>query len=42
VVEMSPEDFDAWVNVARDSSYKKFAETVPGGNELIRKALEAE
>jgi TRAP-type C4-dicarboxylate transport system substrate-binding protein len=42
VVEMSPEDFDAWVNIARDSSYKKFAETVPGGNELIRKALEAE
>lgn len=42
VVEMSSGDFDAWVAVATDSSYKKFAETVPGGDELIRKALEAE
>lgn len=42
VVEMSPEDFDAWITVAQESSYKKFAEEVPGGDELIRKALEAE
>ena len=39
VVEMSQEDYDAWLAVAKDSSYKVFSEEVPGGAELIDKAL---
>lgn len=39
VVEMSKEDFDAWLAVAKESSYKKFAEEVPGGDKLIEQAL---
>jgi TRAP-type C4-dicarboxylate transport system substrate-binding protein len=39
VVEMSKADFDAWVKVAKESSYKKFAEEVPGGDKLIEEAL---
>jgi TRAP-type C4-dicarboxylate transport system substrate-binding protein len=40
VTEMSKADFDAWLAVAKASSYKNFAETVKGGDELIKKALE--
>jgi TRAP-type C4-dicarboxylate transport system substrate-binding protein len=40
VTEMSKADFDAWLAVAKTSSYKNFAENVKGGDELIRKALE--
>jgi hypothetical protein len=36
---MSKEDFDAWLAVAKESSYKKFAEDVPGGDKLIEQAL---
>ncbi|WP_230534104.1 TRAP transporter substrate-binding protein [Microvirga roseola] len=39
VVEMSPEDYQAWLNVAKESSYKNFAEKVKGGQDLIDKAL---
>jgi TRAP-type transport system periplasmic protein len=39
VVEMSKEDYDAWLSVAKESSYKKFAEEVPGGDKLIEEAL---
>ena len=39
VVEMSKADFDAWIEVARESSYKKFAEEVPGGDKLLEEAL---
>lgn len=39
VVEMSKGDFDAWLGVAKESSYKKFAEEVPGGDKLIEQAL---
>lgn len=39
VVEMSPADYEAWLNVAKESSYKAFAEKVKGGQELIDKAL---
>jgi TRAP-type C4-dicarboxylate transport system substrate-binding protein len=42
VTEMSRADFDAWLVVARASSYKNFAEKVKGGDELIRKALAVE
>lgn len=41
VVEMSKEDYDAWLKVAEESSYKQFAD-VPGGSELIEKALAVE
>ncbi|NYT59296.1 TRAP transporter substrate-binding protein DctP [Alcaligenaceae bacterium] len=39
VVSMSPEDFNAWMEVAKASSYKNFAEKVKGGDELLNKAL---
>ena len=39
VVEMSKDDYDAWLAVAKKTSYKVFAEKVPGGKELIEKAL---
>lgn len=39
VVEMSKSDYDAWLAIAKESAYKKFAERVPGGAELIDKAL---
>jgi TRAP-type transport system periplasmic protein len=42
VVEMSGEDYDAWLSKAKESSYKTFAEDVPGGRELIDKALAVE
>jgi len=44
-VEVQPMDesqFQAWLDVARDSSYKVFAEEVPGGDQLIDKALAVE
>jgi TRAP-type transport system periplasmic protein len=36
---MDEEQFNEWLEVARRSSYKHFAEQVPGGEELIEKAL---
>jgi len=42
VVEMSKADYDAWLAIAKESSYKEFAEQVPGGEELIKKALAVE
>lgn len=42
VIEMSPEDYDAWLAIAEDSSYKNFAENVPGGAELIQLGLDVE
>ena len=39
VAEMSKDDTDAWLAVAKQSSYKKFAEDVKGGEELIEEAL---
>ncbi|MCC2112039.1 MAG: TRAP transporter substrate-binding protein DctP [Hyphomicrobiales bacterium] len=42
VVEMSKDDYDAWLAIAKESSYKKFAEEVPGGKELIDAALAVE
>ncbi len=42
VIEMSSEDFDAWLKVAQESSYKNFSEKVKGGDELIKKALAVE
>ncbi|WP_099867419.1 TRAP transporter substrate-binding protein [Pararhizobium haloflavum] len=42
VVEMSKEDYDAWLEVAQESAYKTFAENVENGQELIDKALAVE
>ena len=42
VVKMSAEDADAWRAIAQETSYKIFAEEVPGGKELIEKALAVE
>lgn len=42
VVTMSQEDYDAWLELAQESSYKTFAEEVPNGQELIDAALEVE
>jgi TRAP-type C4-dicarboxylate transport system substrate-binding protein len=39
VVEMSKADYDAWLELDKQSSYKEFAEKVPGGDKLIEKAL---
>lgn len=39
VVEMSKEDYDAWLELAKQSSYKNFAARVAGGDKLIEKAL---
>lgn len=42
VATMTQEDFDAWMQVAQESSYKNFAEKVKGGDELLKKALAVE
>jgi len=39
VVNMTKEQYDAWLDVAKQSSYKKFEENVEGGAELIEMAL---
>lgn len=39
VVEMSPPDYDAWLAIAKETSYKNFAANVEGGAALIEKAL---
>ncbi|ABM05356.1 TRAP dicarboxylate transporter- DctP subunit [Psychromonas ingrahamii 37] len=36
---MTPEDFDEWKNLARETSYKKFLESYPEGEELLDMAL---
>ena len=42
VAEMGKADFDAWLALARESAYRHFADEVPGGAELIDKALAVE
>jgi TRAP-type C4-dicarboxylate transport system substrate-binding protein len=42
VANMSEEQFNTWLDLARDSSYRIFAEEVPGGDQLIEKALAVE
>jgi len=41
IAEMSAEDYDKWLAIAKETSYKEFA-TVEGGQELIDKALAVE
>ena len=42
VVQMSPEDYQAWLSIAQESAYKTFAENVPNGQALIDAALAVE
>jgi TRAP-type C4-dicarboxylate transport system substrate-binding protein len=42
VTAMSQEQFNTWLDLAQESSYKIFAEEVPGGEQLIEKALAVE
>jgi TRAP-type C4-dicarboxylate transport system substrate-binding protein len=39
IANMSKADYDAWLAVAKESSYKIFSEKVPGGDKLIEEAL---
>src|SRR5229473_8045417 len=39
VVTMTPEEYEAWLDVARKSSYAEFAAEVPDGKKLIDEAL---
>jgi TRAP-type C4-dicarboxylate transport system substrate-binding protein len=39
VVTLTPAEFDAWLEVARRSSYAEFAATVPDGKQLLDAAL---
>ena len=39
VVTLSDADYDAWIAVAKKSSYTKFAQEVPNGQKLIDEAL---
>src|SRR3954449_6864499 len=39
VVTLTPTEYDAWVKIAQDSSYKQFASEVPDGKKLIDEAL---
>ena len=39
VITLTPAEYDAWVKVARDSSYAEFAKEVPDGKQLIDDAL---
>src|SRR6056300_1395125 len=36
---MSESDYNAWIDIAKKTSYKNFAEKVPGGQKLIDQAL---
>jgi len=42
VTAMDQDQFNAWLELAKGSSYKIFAEEVPGGDQLIEKALAVE
>lgn len=42
VVEMSADNYNAWLAIAKETSYKNFAEKVEGGQALIDKALAVE
>ncbi|WP_424967995.1 MULTISPECIES: TRAP transporter substrate-binding protein DctP [unclassified Dinoroseobacter] len=42
IAAMSQEDFDAWRSLAQETSYAKFIEDTPGGQELLDLALSVE
>ena len=39
VVELTRKEYDAWIRVAKESSYAQFAKEVPNGQTLIDEAL---
>ena len=39
VITLTPDEYDAWIKVAQESSYKQFASDVPDGKKLIDAAL---
>ncbi len=39
VVTLTPAEYDAWINVAKQSSYAEFAKEVPDGKQLVDDAL---
>ncbi|MCW5693898.1 MAG: TRAP transporter substrate-binding protein DctP [Pseudolabrys sp.] len=39
VVTLTPQEYDAWIKIAQQSSYKIFADEVPDGKKLIDEAL---
>ena len=39
VISLTPGQYDAWIEVAKQSSYKQFAKDVPDGQKLIDEAL---
>ena len=39
VATLTPEEYEAWIKVAQESSYKEFAAEVPDGKALIEQAL---
>ena len=39
VVTLDDADYDAWINLAKKSSYAEFAKNVPNGQKLIDEAL---
>jgi hypothetical protein len=39
VVTMTPAEYDAWIKVAQESSYKGFSSEVPDGKKLVDMAL---
>ncbi|MFN0264497.1 TRAP transporter substrate-binding protein DctP [Tepidamorphus sp. 3E244] len=42
IANMTQDEFNAWREIAKNSSYKNFAENVDGGQELLDKALAVE
>jgi TRAP-type C4-dicarboxylate transport system substrate-binding protein len=38
---MNQEEFNTWLNFAKETAWKNYAETVPGGQELLNLAVEA-
>lgn len=42
IAKMSPEDFNAWREIAKKTSYKKFVESIPDGQKLLDAALSVE
>ncbi len=42
IAKMTPEDFEAWLTVAKETSLKKFVNEVEGGQELLDMALSVE
>ena len=42
VVEMTPENYQAWLDIAKETSYKNFSANVEGGAALIEAALAVE